>query len=263
MIEHPVILKVLSGSYAHGTNLPTSDKDIRGICVPPIDYYFGLKEFEQYESKKESKENDIVIFGFKKYLNLAMKGNLSALNFLFCRKKEILYCDKWGQQLINNRELFLSHNVIDCILGYTKSQLHRMKNGSGRCGARKDIVDEHGFDTKFAYHAVLITDTAVELLKSGTYHVYRPDKEQKKLKDIRTGKFKYEEVMSMIEQNLTVIKTLEAVSRLPKHPDGNKINAFCVNFLTEYLFQNDSNYQASKSIGKIERFVLSTIERLS
>lgn len=240
-MEHHIILKVKSGSHAHGTNLPTSDEDIRGICIPSKDYFYGIKEFEQYESKKTDKDSDIVIYGIKKYVALACKGNLSALNFLFCRKKEILFVDDFGQALIDNRKMFLSSNVIDCILGYTKSQLHRMKNGSGRCGTRKDIVDNYGFDTKFAYHAVLITNTAVELLKSGTYHVYRPDMEQKILKNIRTGVYKYEEVMEMIQQNLTVIKTLEPISPLPKTVDRDKINDFLVDLLENFFGDENGN----------------------
>lgn len=197
-----------------------------------------MKNFEQYESKKTDSESDIVIYGLKKYLSLACKGNISALNFLFCRKADILYIDDYGQTLRDNRNLFLSHKVIDCILGYTMSQIHRMRNGSGRSDNRKDLIDKYGWDTKFAYHAVLITDIGVELLKSGTYHVYRPDMEQRKLKGIRTGQYTYEQTMELIQQNLTVIKTLEPISRLPKDVDKDAINKLNVELLTKYFKEN-------------------------
>lgn len=43
------ILLVRAGSHAYGTNMPTSDLDVRGIMIPPSDYYLGMKRVEQYQ----------------------------------------------------------------------------------------------------------------------------------------------------------------------------------------------------------------------
>lgn len=43
-----ILLLTLGGSRAYGTNLPTSDVDIRGIAATPMSALFGLeKDFEQ------------------------------------------------------------------------------------------------------------------------------------------------------------------------------------------------------------------------
>ncbi|HWL26789.1 MAG TPA: nucleotidyltransferase domain-containing protein, partial [Ureibacillus sp.] len=40
-LEERTIILSPTGSYAYGTNTETSDKDFKGICIPPIDYYLG------------------------------------------------------------------------------------------------------------------------------------------------------------------------------------------------------------------------------
>lgn len=225
------ILRVRTGSHCHGTSMPDSDEDIRGIIVPPLDYFFGTKHFEQIENR----ESDQVFYSFPKFIKLAMKGNLSALNFLFVNKKDIRYVDEFGQRLIDFRQNFITHNLIDCILGYCKSQLHRMERGSGRSGNREDLVKLHGYDTKFAYHAVMITNIGVEVMKTGTYKALRSDGEQKILMKIRTGNVPYEETMRMIKENLTVISTLEPLSKIPKEPDREKVDKFCEQFLLDFF----------------------------
>ena len=93
-LEHHLILKVRTGSHCHGTNIPTSDEDIRGVCIPNKEYFLGLKDFAQYENR----EDDVVIYGIKKFVKLATKGNLSVLNFMFVDKKDILYKNELGQR---------------------------------------------------------------------------------------------------------------------------------------------------------------------
>lgn len=231
MTEHDLILKVRTGSHCHGTSLPESDEDIRGVCIPNLHYFFGIKNFEQYEDK----EADIVFYGIQKFIALCCKGNLSALNFLFTNKRDILYFNEWGEKLLKNRSMFLSKQVVDCILGYTKSQIHRMGRGSGRCGKREELVAKHGYDTKFAYHAFMITKIGVELLKTNTYNAMRTDGEQKIIREIRTGKLKYEHTMALIQENLTVIKTLEPLCNLPAQPDRELISEFSVSLLKDYF----------------------------
>lgn len=226
-MEHKTILKVRTGSHCHGTELPTSDDDILGICIPDKHYFLGIKEFEQFEDKP----NDTVIYGIEKYFKLATKGNLSALNILFVRQKDVVYMDPYGEVLRSIKHEFLSMKVIDCVFGFVKSQVHKMGRSHGDCGNRKDLVDKYGYDTKFAYHAVMLTNIGIELLKSNTYQPYRPVHERTHLKEIRVGKVTVDEVMAEIKQNLTTMSTLEPIARLPKEVDKDKISAIMVDIL--------------------------------
>ena len=46
LAEHTILL-VLHGSHAYGMARPESDVDLRGIAIPPPEYFHGyLKHFE-------------------------------------------------------------------------------------------------------------------------------------------------------------------------------------------------------------------------
>ena len=235
MNEHKIILKTRIGSHCHGTNTPESDEDIRGIFIPPIEYYLGLKEIEQFKGEGKDEE----YWNIKKFFRLAIIGNLSALNIIFTREKDILDCDLIGNSILVNRQMFISMKVIDSIHGYCTSQLHKMHigkgtKGHGRTGDRTDLIEKYGYDTKFAYHALMLTFLGIDILKTGTYRTYLPDGQQKYVMSIRRGETKYEDCMKMIAGNLTVMKTLEPLERIPKEPDTEKINKFLVSTLEGY-----------------------------
>lgn len=229
-----VILKSRIGSHCHGTNMQDSDEDIRGICVPPIDYFFGIKNWEQTTPTKVD-GNDVEYWSIQKLISLCVKGNPSALNILFVNKKDILFADEWGKSIIDFKDNFLSKRVITGIVGYINSQIHKMAIGRGRCGNRQELIDKYGFDTHFAYHATMLSHIGIELVKTGTYHTLRPNEEQQYIKQLRVGKIPYEDVMKRIGQNLVVIKTLEPSCSLPDAPDEEKINNFIVDLLKNYF----------------------------
>lgn len=57
-LEHISYL-VLSGSYGYGTNVATSDIDLRGFLIESPKHIYGLENFEQFEENK----TDTVIYG--------------------------------------------------------------------------------------------------------------------------------------------------------------------------------------------------------
>jgi len=81
-IDSHSILLGYRGSIAHGTHLPKKDPfsvddiDIIGICIPPIDCYFGLKEFYSKGTREIMEgEYDIVLFELRKAIRLLEEGN--------------------------------------------------------------------------------------------------------------------------------------------------------------------------------------------
>ena len=111
------------GSHAYGTNVPTSDIDLRGICVAPKEYYLGFsKSFEQAIQN----EPDITVFEIRKFLRLAADCNPNALEILFTRPQDHLVLTPAAKLLIDNRKLFLSKKVRHTFQGYAHSQMKRI-----------------------------------------------------------------------------------------------------------------------------------------
>lgn len=122
-VEQNTIYKTVVGSTAYGLNTPESDIDIKGICIPPKEYYFGLKVFEQQEIGK-----DQVIYAIKKFVRLARDCNPNIIEMLYTHPKQILYINQAGLKLRVNRELFLSKKAKFTFAGYAFAQLKRIKN---------------------------------------------------------------------------------------------------------------------------------------
>jgi len=123
--EEWTIYKVKSGSQAYGTNLPTSDLDIKGIAIPDLEYYFSYhKKFEQFESK----DPDIVLYELRKFIKLAADCNPSIIEVLHADASDVLFCNHLGLFLRSCADIFLSAKAKHTFTGYAASQIKRLKN---------------------------------------------------------------------------------------------------------------------------------------
>jgi uncharacterized protein len=122
-LKDRTIYLTVSGSHSYGTNIPSSDLDLRGIAVATKECYLGnLNKFEQADQS----EPDLTIFDLKKYIRLATDANPNALELIFTDPSDHLIITKAGQRLLDNRELFLSQKVKHTYSGYAISQLKRI-----------------------------------------------------------------------------------------------------------------------------------------
>ncbi len=129
------------GSQAYGTNLPTSDLDLKGIAIAPRAYYLGfLQHFEQAEVREPL---DVVIYDIRKFFKLASDCNPNIIEMLFTDQSDwILPFNSTGRQLYSlpsdsfddrwftiwkNRDLFLSRKAQYTFSGYAIAQLKRIK----------------------------------------------------------------------------------------------------------------------------------------
>jgi len=231
------------GSIAHGIYIPNTDpfsiddKDTMGICVPPKEYYIGLKEFGS-RGTKEIKRNewDIVIYEAKKAISLLSIGNPNILSLLWLSPKYYINITPAGQLLIDNRDLFIGKHVYKSFTGYAYSQLHKMEHFvfEGYMGSkRKEIVTKLGYDCKNAAHLIRLLRMGIEFLNDGVLYVEREDAPQ--LLDIKRGKWTLDQVKAESDRLFKLADESYLRSNLPTNVNKDKINDLCVSIIETAL----------------------------
>lgn len=116
-------LLVYGGSKAYGTNLPSSDTDIRGIATNNARNILSGQDFDVYTNN----ETDTVIYSLEKIFSLLLNCNPNTIEILFVRNEDIIYMDEIGKMIRDNREVFLSNKCIGTFGGYANQQLYRLQ----------------------------------------------------------------------------------------------------------------------------------------
>jgi hypothetical protein len=81
-------------------------------------------------------------------------GNPTVLLLLFVPDDEVVHRDERGAELVANADRFVSRLAADRFLGYLQSQRRAMTGEVGAHTNRPELVAVHGYDTKYAMHAL-------------------------------------------------------------------------------------------------------------
>jgi len=230
------------GSIAHGLytlpSEPTSidDKDVMAICVPPIEYYFGLREYHSHGTREiKHDEWDIVIYEARKFIRLLAQGNPNVLMLLWLESNHYLNVSSVGQMLLENKQLFVGRHVYKSFTGYAYGQLHRMTHMAfeGHMGEkRKALVQQFGYDTKNAAHLIRLLRMGIEFLKDGVLYVTRHS-DGPQLLEIKRGEWTLEQVKTEADRLFKLAEEVYIKSSLPIGPDMEKVGKLSVGLIYE------------------------------
>ena len=123
-LKDRIMFLMLGGSYAYGTNIETSDVDVRGCAMNSKSDILGLSNFEQVVHT----QTDTTIYGFNKLIGLLLNCNPNTIEMLGCKPEHYFYISDAGQMMIDNRSLFLSQKAVNSFGGYATQQLRRLQN---------------------------------------------------------------------------------------------------------------------------------------
>ena len=119
--NHPICYLTVAGSHAYGTNLGSSDIDIRGFYLDDIN---ELLTFSSIREEYIDKDTDTVIFSFKKFIKLLLSCNPNMIELL--GTNTILFQNSIGKMIRDNSNLFLSKRAYNTFCGYAREQLNRL-----------------------------------------------------------------------------------------------------------------------------------------
>lgn len=143
--DHNALITV-GGSHAYGTNTKDSDLDIRGVALNSKEDILLGKDFKTFDHS----ETDTVIYSFNQFIKLLRNVNPNTIEMLGNREENILYTSKIGNELLSNRNMFLSKIAVNSFGGYANQQLRRLDNKAVRTVSQEER-EQHILETiKFA-----------------------------------------------------------------------------------------------------------------
>jgi hypothetical protein len=250
--EEGMILRAQVGSGVHGTSINgQDDRDEMGICLEPPQYVTGIArvpagvdgdaqsvEFEQYQrhtvwdkpggiaNRSGTGDLDVVIYSARKWARLALAGNPTVLLLLFVPEHEVVFRNEVGAELVANGHRFVSRLAADRFIGYLHSQRDAMTGGAGAHTNRPELVAEHGYDTKFAMHALRLGVQGVELLTTGRITLPVPEPHREYLLKIRRGEIQLQEVVGAVNDAERALVALRESATVPAQPDRAWVNSW-------------------------------------
>ena len=118
-----IILLGLGGSHAYGTNIPTSDIDLRGVAIRSA---YDICTNHNWEETVNT-ETDTTIYTIDKMFKLLAECNPNCIEILGLRQSDYLINSVTGEILLANKDLFLSKHCIKTFGGYATQQLYRLQ----------------------------------------------------------------------------------------------------------------------------------------
>ena len=177
LVKRGTILRATVGSTLHGLHHGNQDdRDEMGVFLEPPEFLLGLAgPLEHYVERTQPEgmrsgpgDLDLVVYSLRKYVRLALKGHPTILLLLFAPDEHVLLETELGRELRALAPALLSRRAGRGYLGYLRGQTERLLGSRGqRRVNRPELVEAHGYDTKYAMHAARLGYQGLELLETG------------------------------------------------------------------------------------------------
>lgn len=253
------ILRSVVGSGVHGIAIAgTDDHDEMGIYIEKPDNVFAVSDYymtsisdkpqkrrQDYTARTQPEgarsgpgDTDLVIYSLRKYLELAIKGNPTALLPLFAPEESLVKTTWLGDQLRDCRSWFLSEYAVERFLGYMHAQHERMlgQGRQSRVPNRPELIEQYGWDVKYGSHALRLAYEGREIAFEGNLTLPLREDERERVLAVKRGEVGRDEVSAEITAIEKAIRRLldagDAVVR--PLPDFDAIQAWSIKTHLDY-----------------------------
>ena len=235
------ILMVEVGSTAHGTGIDGGeDHDQLAVVVETPEQVMGLDEqgFKTVMQRTQPEgvrsgpgDTDRTLHSLRRFLRLAASGNPSILMTLWA---PVEFATPEGHELQGLGEAFIGRHVVPRYRGYMQSQVKRLlgEGGGGHgvrgSGGRPELIEEFGYDTKYAMHAARLGFQCIELLSTGALQLPITSPDGDWLRDVRYGRVEFDEWFERTVELDAALESLLDDESVPPGPDRKQIEAWSV-----------------------------------
>ena len=206
-----IIYRCVVGSQAFGLSGEDSDVDRRGIYLPPADLHWSLYGVPEQIENNDTQE---AYWELQKFLVMALKANPNILECLHTPLVE--HATPLAQELLANRQRFLSRLIYQTYNGYVMSQFKKLEQD---LRARGEIKWKH------AMHLIRLLLSGISALREGELRV-RPNEHRDALLRIKRGEQPWPEVNAWRLRLHMEFDEAFASTRLPERPDYEWANDF-------------------------------------
>ena len=143
--QNMIIFETITGSRAYGTSLPTSDTDIRGVFIQPLQDVLRTGRFVEQVSDDT---NDTTFYEFGRFIELVKKNNPNIIELLNPPEDMVQNCHHlYGSQIMRNHKNFLTSACKFTFGGYAIQQIKKANGYDKKMHweesqmVRKDVLD--------------------------------------------------------------------------------------------------------------------------
>lgn len=230
-----VILETVVGSRAYGLDTPTSDYDLKGVAIAPIESYLGFNS-EWTGTSDRLNLNGLPMertwYEIRRFFAHCANGSSESLDVLFAPDVRILSSE--GESLLRIRDRFLSRKVKHSYTGYAHAQLKKLRNQPSSAQAGKQ-----------AAHVLRLMTLCKEMLSTGKLQVCRTGIDAEDLKKVR-NEWSPDKLSALEEQVKDLETELDVLYEdpdcpLPHRPDHEALNDWLVSTLRSRLQEGRSH----------------------
>jgi len=277
-IRDNLLMEVVMGSQAYGTNTEDSDYDVVGLVMPKHEHLFpqaygyvlGFDQLPSFKSKECKGEKLRLVLpngkdvegewnALTNFFYLAgVKGSPSLVETLFVRRNLVTFATPVTWVLRDNRKLFLSMRTFHALKGYCYAQVNRSKNAqkrweeTGTCenNNRVELYEKYGMDVKMNYHPLRLLDLCEQLVKTGDLDLM---KNKEECKAMRRGEWTkdFSEFENFVFNKLRGLEkwVLDNTVAVPNHPQTEQLHNLLFDCVEEwYGSESDLKRQSTEYV---------------
>lgn len=235
---YSIILESIVGSTLHGTSVGDGleDLDLMAVVIEPKERLIGFNTTDTWTFRtkpdgvrSEAGDVDWVGYGLRKYLKLALAGNPSILLPLFAPDIDLKVATPAGHELRKLSSSIISKKVYQPFKGYLRQQYSKMTGAYGtKKQTRPELIEAHGYDTKFGSHAVRLGFQGYELLTTGRITLPMPLSQRKVCVDVRSGLWNFKEACDLVLALEADLDDAILKSHLPEEPNTKLVENWMI-----------------------------------
>ncbi len=208
-----IIYRCIIGSRAYGLDTLESDTDWRGFYLPPAELHWS---FAGVPEQLEDDAEQACYWEIQKFLALGLKANPMILECLYTPL--VVTATPLAQELLENRERFLSTLVYQTYNGYVASQYKKLEG---------DLRNRGQIKWKHAMHLIRLLLTGVTVLREGTVPV-QVGEHREALLAIRRGEVPWPEVDGWRLELHRQFDLALSQTKLPHQPDHRWVGDYLI-----------------------------------